>query len=63
MGKAYKPAINLSISFQKNSDKKFAALNRLGATRHMLSDEAARLQHTGQLTARACGRPGTASTR
>jgi hypothetical protein len=30
MGKAYKPAINLSISFQKKSEKKFTALNRLG---------------------------------
>jgi hypothetical protein len=39
MGKAYKPAINLSISFQKKSEKKFTALNRLGAARHMLSGD------------------------
>jgi hypothetical protein len=39
MGKAYKPAINLSISFQKKSEKKFAALNRLGASCHMLSGD------------------------
>jgi hypothetical protein len=30
---------------------------------HMLFGAVVWLQHTGQLTARACGRPGTASTR
>jgi hypothetical protein len=51
MGKAYKPAINLSISFQKNSEKKFAALNRLGAACHMLSGDGPR--HPGRLHRRA----------